>query len=85
MILSSYPNPFRGTAYIEVIVPNDTYASLVVYTLDGSQQIQLFRGDLKANQLYQYKFDATHLSNQMYIYRLQTNEGLKLGKLIPQR
>ena len=70
---------------IDVVVPNDTYASLVVYTLDGSQQIQLFRGDLKANQLYQYQFDTSQFSNQVYIYRLQTKEGVKTGKLIPQR
>ena len=85
VMLTSYPNPFRGTAYIEVVVPHDTEGSLIVYTLDGSEQIQLFRGELKANQLYQYKFDATHLSNQLYIYRLQTDEGVITGKLIPQR
>lgn len=53
------------TAYV------DDHVTLNLYNLIGVKVKKLFRGDLKANRSYFWKFDVHELDKQMYILVIQ--------------
>lgn len=80
--LSTYPNPFQEQATIEFILPYNSKATVDIYNLNGVRIKTLFDDDVLANQIYQVVFEREFNSDDMFIYRLNTEFESKYGKLI---
>lgn len=69
--INPYPNPFNSTLGVNFTAYVDDHVTLNLYNLIGVKVKKLFRGDLKANRSYSWKFDVHELDKQMYILVIQ--------------
>ena len=82
----NYPNPLRLTQ-------NSQRSTIIQYELGTSQNIKLSLYDILGRQVkildegfrsanvHRVYFDATHLSNGTYFYRLETKQGTQIKRL----
>jgi hypothetical protein len=69
--INPHPNPFNSTLGVNFTAYVDDHVTLNLYNLIGVKVKKLFRGDLKANRSYSWKFDVHELDKQMYILVIQ--------------
>ena len=80
----SYPNPFNGQVIIPFALAQAGKVELAVYDLLGQRVAVLVEGARTAGP-HEVRWDAgihTDLASGVYFYRLQTANGVKVGKLI---
>jgi hypothetical protein len=77
----NYPNPFNPTTAIRFQLPVDGGASLKVFDLLGREVAVLVDGPMSAGT-HTVSFDASELSSGVYIYRLQTAQGVLTRKMV---
>ena len=77
----NYPNPFNPTTEISYSIPKSGYASLKVYNILGQEVEKLFEG-LREAGIYKVSFNASRLTDGVYIYRLQANDRSITKKMI---
>jgi hypothetical protein len=77
-----YPNPVKNIAQIQFSVPAAAYAEVEIYNLQGSLMGYAFRGRLGAKEIKQVTFDASNLSNGMYICRVKYGNGTSYKKTL---
>ena len=65
----NYPNPFNPQTTIEYALPVAGDVSLIVYDMLGREVTTLLNGPQTAGR-HTVNFDAAHLSNGTYVYRL---------------
>ncbi len=65
----NYPNPFNPQTTIEYALPLAGDVSLIVYDMLGREVATLLNGPQTAGR-HAVRFDASHLSNGTYVYRL---------------
>ena len=65
----NYPNPFNPRTTIEYALPEAGDVSLIVYDMLGREVTTLLEGPQAAGR-HTVNFDANHLSNGTYVYRL---------------
>ena len=65
----NYPNPFNPQTMIEYALPAAGDVSLIVYDMLGREVTTLLNGPQTAGR-HTVNFDAAHLSNGTYVYRL---------------
>ena len=80
--VTAYPNPFAGKLSIDFTSYEDTQATVEIFDLQGNRVEVLFDGEAERGVVYQMEFDASELPAQMYIYRISTNNGVKIGKVL---
>lgn len=68
--LGNYPNPFNPSTTISVDLPEAGWASLRIYNVLGQEVEVLIEGHKDAGS-YNVVFNASHLSNGLYIYVLE--------------
>lgn len=68
--VGNYPNPFNPTTNIRFTIPERSQVSLVVYDMLGRKVATLVNKVLSAGE-QAVRFDASHLSNGMYLYKLR--------------
>jgi hypothetical protein len=78
----NYPNPFNPTTTIEFTLAEDSKVSLKVFDMLGREVATLVNGNLKAGTIHQVPFNATTLSSGLYFYRLETEGGSLMKKLM---
>ncbi|HPL46477.1 MAG: T9SS type A sorting domain-containing protein [Prolixibacteraceae bacterium] len=83
LTLRSYPNPFIGSANIEVNVSGKTNGTLVVYNMSGAEVTLLHSGVLMAG-MHHFTFDAENLPKGLYLVRLITPQENKTLKILAQ-
>lgn len=76
----NFPNPFNPTTTIRVGLEEDSPLRVDVYTTDG-RLVQTITDDFKVKGWHDMSFDASNLSSGVYIYRVQTNNDLQVGKM----
>lgn len=76
----NYPNPFNSTTTIAFTLPQSGKTSLKVYNSVGYLVTTLFDGYAEEERQYKFDFDGSSLSNGIYIYQLQTENGTHLIK-----
>lgn len=69
----NYPNPFNPSTKIKIGLPEQSFASLIVYNVLGEEVAQLVNKELNAGY-HEFNFDAANLPSGIYIYKLQANE-----------
>ena len=65
----NYPNPFNPQTTIDYALPQTGDVSLIVYDMLG-REMNVLIADLQAAGRYTVHFDAEHLPNGAYVYRL---------------
>lgn len=73
LTVQNYPNPFNPTTNISFTLPKKSNVTLVIYDMLGREVATLVNGILSAGE-QTVTFDASNLSNGMYLYKLQTGE-----------
>ncbi len=77
----NYPNPFNPTTQIQYAVPKGQEVSLKVYDVLGREVATLVDGFREAGR-HTATFDAAHLSNGVYLYRLESAGQTKTRKMM---
>ncbi len=77
----NYPNPFNPTTMLSFTLPEPADVRLSVYDING-RMIQSVASGLHGAGTHRYSFDARWLSSGLYIYRLQTPEAQKTGRMM---
>jgi hypothetical protein len=80
----NYPNPFNPSTMIEFSIVKPEFVSLKVYNILG-QEVATLVNEVKNPGTYSVRFDASHLSSGVYIYRLQTESFTATKKMILQK
>ena len=77
----AYPNPFNPTTMIQYSLPAAMEVRLVVYDVLGREVALLVEGAQSAGH-HTATFDATNLSNGLYLYTLQTPAQTLTGRML---
>jgi hypothetical protein len=81
--VNAYPNPFNTVATIAFRKTDaSSHVTVEVYTLAGAKVATLFDAEAEAGTVYKATFDATDLSEGMYIYKIITDDNVVNGKLM---
>jgi hypothetical protein len=80
-LLQNYPNPFNPSTIIQYAIPHAGNVHLGVYDLMGREVVTLVDGQQGPGS-YRAELDASHLSNGVYFYRLQTGGYSQTRKLM---
>lgn len=83
--LINYSNPFSDFTIINYSIPTDSYVTLEVFYIDG-RSIQTLVDEFQPANNYSINFNAQHLSDGIYFYRLKAgNSFTKTNKMIIRR
>jgi hypothetical protein len=69
----NYPNPFNGKTSISFEIPNNTYVSLKVYHMLGTEIVELAGKEYSTGR-HTIEFDAKSLSKGIYIYTIKADK-----------
>lgn len=77
----NYPNPFNPSTVIRYELAENSNVSLKVFDLLGREVATLVEGRETAGR-HSVRFDATGLASGMYLYQLNTEQGLFTKKML---
>jgi len=77
----NYPNPFNPTTEIRFDMPEAEYVTLIVYDALGREVERLVDETLEAGY-HSATFDASNLSNGMYLFRLSAGDFVSTGSMV---
>jgi len=80
-----YPNPFSGTANIEIISLNDGELVVELYTYTGQRVMDVFNGTVLANSNTILSVDASSLQTGVYFAKIMVNGTTENIKLFIQK
>ena len=67
----AYPNPFNPSSQITLVVNEDQEISVEMYNVAGQLVQTLFKGEISANQVNEFRFVSTdNLSSGIYFFRV---------------
>jgi len=81
VLKQNYPNPFNPSTMIEFSIKNNSWAKLIVYDMLG-REVTTLVNENKSAGTYKVKFDASHLSSGVYLYKLETNGFTQSKKML---
>ncbi len=81
LLNQNYPNPFNPITKITYQIPENKMVTLKVYNLLG-QEVSILVNEIKASGKHTVTFDASNISNGMYIYRMQSGKYFETKKLL---
>jgi len=81
LLYQNYPNPFNPKTTIGFSLRKTEYISLIISDLLGKTVSEIFKGRLKAGN-YSAEFDGSDVPSGIYFYRLQTENGNYIRKMI---
>jgi len=77
----NYPNPFNPSTMISYSIPQSSFVTLKVYDIVGNEVATLVN-ETKSAGKYDISFDASNLSNGVYLYSIKTNNFTSTKKMI---
>jgi len=77
----NYPNPFNPSTMISYSVPQNSFVTLKVYDIIGNEVATLVNQTQSAGK-YDVRFDASSLSNGVYLYSIKTDNFTSTKKMI---
>jgi hypothetical protein len=80
-LYDNYPNPFNPSTNIKFYLNKDSNIELSIYSLNGNKIRVLLSGFYKAGT-YEINFDGSILSSGVYFYKLKTDFGSSIKKMI---
>ncbi|UCE07210.1 MAG: T9SS type A sorting domain-containing protein [bacterium] len=70
VLSQNYPNPFNVTTKITYTIPEKGFVSIKIYNLLGEELTSLVHEEKEAG-VYTIDFNASHLANGIYFYRME--------------
>ncbi|TVR37949.1 MAG: T9SS C-terminal target domain-containing protein, partial [Cryomorphaceae bacterium] len=83
--LTAFPNPTATRTQFTFELPFESRVRLEVFNMDGKLMQAIYEGDAFANQEYWFQYDVSGLASGIYLYKLTTNEGAYVEKLMIAR
>jgi len=80
-LYQNYPNPFNPETIIKFDLTSKQHAKLSVTNILGEEINILYNGNLQAGE-YSYKWDALNYPGGIYFYKLQTEDGFVVKKML---
>lgn len=80
---ASYPNPFNGSANIEIKLTEDATVNVVVFNLAGAVVSQVYNGELYKGT-HRFRFEASELPKGMYFGKVMVGNQVQTLKMIAQ-
>jgi len=77
----NYPNPFNPSTLISYSIPQNSFVTLKVYDVLGNEVATLVNQTQSAGK-YDVRFDASSLSNGVYMYSIKTDNFSSTKKMI---
>ena len=77
----NYPNPFNPSTVINYNIPQNSFVTLKVYDVIGNEVATLVNQTQSAGK-YEVRFDASNLSNGVYMYSIKTDNFTSTKKMI---
>jgi len=77
----NYPNPFNPSTMISYSIPQNSFVTLKVYDIIGNEVATLVNQTQSAGK-YDIRFDASSLSNGVYLYSIKTDNFTSTKKMI---
>lgn len=77
----NYPNPFNPTTMITYNLPESKHITLTIYDALGRTIVRLVDG-LRTAGTHQVRWDASHVSNGVYLYQLATEDYTETRRMI---
>lgn len=77
----NYPNPFNPVTNIKFAVAKTGLVTLKVYDISGRETSRLVNEELNAG-IYNYVFNASHLSSGIYFYKLTSENFSETKKMV---
>jgi hypothetical protein len=77
----NYPNPFNPSTAISYSIPQNSFVTLKVYDVLGNEVATLVNQTQSAGK-YDVRFDASNLSNGVYLYSIKTDNFTSTKKMI---
>lgn len=78
---NNFPNPYNNQTQIPIVIPEQTRVRLDVYNSVGSL-VQTIVDQQYNIGYYEIPFNAAALSSGVYFYRLVTDQGMKVEKML---
>lgn len=78
----NYPNPFNPSTKIQFTVQKNENVQLNVYSIDGEKVAALFDGAASAGVNYELNFEAGDLASGVYYYKLVSESGTQVRKML---
>lgn len=79
--LNNYPNPFNNITTIRYAIPKAGNVSLTIYNTLGQKVSELVNEERTAG-IYTYHFNAASLSSGIYFSQLETEDKVKIKKML---
>jgi hypothetical protein len=80
---ASYPNPFNGTANIELVLSEDATVNVTVFNLAGAVVSEVYNGELYKGT-HRLQFEAGQLPKGMYFGKVRVGNQVQTLKMIAQ-
>jgi len=77
----NFPNPFNPSTMISYSIPQNSFVTLKVYDIIGNEVATLVNQTQSAGK-YDVRFDASSLSNGVYLYSIKTDNFTSTKKMI---
>jgi hypothetical protein len=77
----NYPNPFNPSTVISFTLENAGQATLTLHNMLGQKVAILIDKKLKSGY-HQVNFNASHLANGVYFYKLESGENISVRKML---
>jgi len=77
----NYPNPFNPTTIINFTIPKGGKTNLTVYNVLGEKVAELVNKELTKGE-YSVEFNGASLASGLYFYKLQSNDFIKVNKMM---
>ncbi len=84
VLAGNYPNPFNPTTSIRFGLPSSMQTRIVLYDMLG-RVIDVIVDDELAAGWHDAQFDGSSLASGMYIYQLETDDRVLIGRMILQK
>lgn len=80
-LYQNYPNPFNPETKIKFDIPKSGIVRLKIYDILGKEIETLYSGQLNAGR-YEFKYNARKLASGIYLYKLETEDFVKIMKMV---
>jgi hypothetical protein len=77
-----YPNPFKSYVNFEFTSPVSGTAILEIWDMAGRKIEVSAQGNVSANKVHSFRYNAPRLSHGQYIYRITVGTYVKMGKIM---
>jgi flagellar hook assembly protein FlgD len=79
--ISNYPNPFNPTTTISYTLPEEGRVQIKVYDILG-REVETLVNEIRTAGTHKVEFNASHLPSGVYLYKIETSQGMLTKKML---